>query len=165
MNIRRGDIFYISKNDYNSTGSEQEAGRPAIVVSNDMANASSSVIEVVYLTTAPKHDLPTHVTIRSSNKVSIALCEQPTPVSTERVGSYVASCTDDEMSRIDKALAISLALDVEKCVETVESEPATVTLKYKNNEITLASNDVLKVLFERDMYQELYNGLLAKLIK
>lgn len=36
-NIYRGDIFYIKK--FYTTGSEQEPGRPAVIVSNDMANA------------------------------------------------------------------------------------------------------------------------------
>ena len=58
--IRRGDIYYIDK--YPTIGSEQQAGRPAIIVSNEKNNQHSSTVEVVYLTTQPKADLPTHVT-------------------------------------------------------------------------------------------------------
>ena len=72
--IERGDIWYMESG-YNTVGSEQRPGRPAIVVSNDRNNEHSSTLEVVYLTTQPKHDLPTHVTIRSTNRESIALCE------------------------------------------------------------------------------------------
>lgn len=88
MDIKRGDIWYIESG--YSVGSEQRAGRPAIVVSNNRNNQYSGTVEVVYLTTQPKRDLPTHVTISSLSRESTALCEQITSVSTERFGSYRA---------------------------------------------------------------------------
>lgn len=68
MEIKRGDIWYVSKDNY--TGCEQAAGRPAIIVSNEKNNACAETVEVVYLTTQPKKDLPTHVLIRSSERES-----------------------------------------------------------------------------------------------
>ena len=109
--IKRGDIWY-TESGYNTVGSEQRPGRPAIVVSNDRNNEYSSALEVVYLTTQPKHDLPTHVTIRSTNRESIALCEQITSVAVERFGDYCGRVTEQEMSRIETAMQISLALDM-----------------------------------------------------
>lgn len=116
--IRRGDIFYISR--YPTTGSEQEAGRPGIIVSNEANNLHSGTVEVVYLTTQPKPDLPTHVSIDSAPRPSRALCEQVTTVSVERLGNYIGRLTDREMTQIDTALLISLDLtvgSVEKAVE------------------------------------------------
>lgn len=46
MEIKRGDIWYVSKDNY--TGCEQAAGRPAIIVSNEKNNACAEVVEVVY---------------------------------------------------------------------------------------------------------------------
>lgn len=109
-NIKRGDIYYIYKTGETS-GSVQQAGRPAVVVSNDAANASSNVVEMVFLTTQPKKTLPTHVCIRSTKRVSTALCEQISSISLERVGEYVCSCTEQEMQMIDIALLISLGID------------------------------------------------------
>lgn len=120
--IKRGDIWYIESG-YNTVGSEQRPGRPAIVVSNDRNNEHSSTLEVVYLTTQPKHDLPTHVTIRSTNRESIALCEQITSVAVERFGDYCGRVTEQEMSRIETAMQISLALDVAVAVEPVREAP------------------------------------------
>lgn len=108
MQIRRGDIWYVNSND--SIGSEQRAGRPSIVVSNDLNNAHSTTIEVVYLTTAPKRDLPTHVLIQSVGRESIALCEQISTVSIERLGNYRGRVTDEEMVEVEKAMLISLGL-------------------------------------------------------
>ena len=84
--IRRGDIFYVGGG--YATGSEQHAGRPAIVVSNDKNNEHSSTVEMVYLTTRPKRDMPTHVQISSLSRASIAICEQITTVAIERIGNY-----------------------------------------------------------------------------
>lgn len=120
--IKRGDIWYIESG-YNTVGSEQRPGRPAIVVSNDRNNEYSSTLEVVYLTTQPKHDLPTHVTIRSTNRESIALCEQITSVAVERFGDYCGRVTEQEMSRIETAMQISLALDVATAVKPVREAP------------------------------------------
>lgn len=80
--VKRGEIFYIERS-YGQTGSEQVDGRPAIIVSNDENNRYSGTVEVVYLTTQPKNDLPTHVEIRSSKKPSTALCEQVNSVAVE----------------------------------------------------------------------------------
>lgn len=52
MEIKRGDIWYVSKDNY--TGCEQAAGPPAIIVSNKKNNACAEMVEVVYLTTQPK---------------------------------------------------------------------------------------------------------------
>ena len=52
IEIKRGDILYIDKHPV--VGSEQQAGRPAIIVSNEKNNRHSSTVEVVYLTTQPK---------------------------------------------------------------------------------------------------------------
>lgn len=109
-NIRRGEIFYIARGGA-SCGSEQYADRPAVVVSNDENNKHSGIIEVVYLTTQPKTELPTHVTIRSTGRVSTVLCEQVTSVSVERVNNYIGQVSEQEMKNIDIALMISLQLD------------------------------------------------------
>lgn len=56
--MKRGEIYYIEST-YRETGSEQRGGRPAVIVSNDKNNENSEVVEVVYMTTKPKNDLPT----------------------------------------------------------------------------------------------------------
>lgn len=109
MHIKRGNIYYISGG-YMTTGSEQRPGRPAVVVSNDMNNKLSSTIQVVYLTTQPKTNLPTHVTITGLKRESIALCEQITAVATERIGDFCGKVTEQEMSQIEDAMLVSLGI-------------------------------------------------------
>lgn len=163
--MKRGEVYYIAPGRY--TGSEQAPGRPAIIVSNDNCNFSSEVVEVVFLTTAPKIDLPTHVTVRSTGKPSIALCEQVTSISTSRIGNYVGKCTDAEIESINQALAISLDIyrsarssRVNTIVRSESKEtPETDTL-VKRLEMELAA-----CKRERDMYEAMYDKLIDKITK
>ncbi len=93
------------KKEVNSGG-----GRPAVIVSNDKNNAKSNTVEVVYMTTKPKTDLPTHVYIESALRPSTLLCEQISTVSEERIGEWIGELTDDEVKELDVALAISLGM-------------------------------------------------------
>lgn len=159
--IYRGDIFYIDYGQY--TGSEQRAGRPGIVVSNDLNNLNSTTIEVVYLTTQPKENLPTHVTVRSTGKASTVLCEQITTVSKERIGKYIASCTESEMDAIDRAIMISLQLNFPETNKDEDSDSKEIVQDNKENP-TVEVVDISRVVAEREIYKDMYEKLLAQII-
>lgn len=90
--MKRGEVYYI-KHGGVQTGSEMYSGRPGIIVSDNHLNNTSTVVEVVYLTTRPKTDLPTHTVITSCPQVSTSLCEQISSVAISRI-------TADEWSLI-----------------------------------------------------------------
>ncbi len=155
--IKRGDIFYVSKFGY-QVGSEQHAGRPAVVISNDENNRHSETVEVVFCTTKPKTKLPTHVETFSTPQVSTVLCEQITSVSTDRLENYIGTCNDEEMEKIDLALQISIGLPRTNNIEK-EAVPATASFEEKK-----VSGDYLAVVTERDTYKALYEGLLDRVM-
>lgn len=172
MEIFRGDIFYIQKGG-RITGSEQNQGRPAVVVSNDVGNNNSSIVEVVYLTTQEKNPLPTHTKVLCQVP-SIALCEQISTVSQERLGNFIRACTEKEMAAIDKAIMISLGINVPKQdnaeVDALKNELEEVRnqLELKEcgeqvNAMTMDANTI-KMETERDLYKGLYEQLLHKMI-
>lgn len=111
--VRRGDVWYINNN-RGQKGNEIKKDRPAIVVSADFLNKRSGDVVVVFLTSRPKKEMSTHVTIRTTGRVSEALCEQPTTISVERLNKRIGSVTDREMQQIDIALQIALRLDFGK---------------------------------------------------
>lgn len=82
--IKRGDIYYI-RDTRQSIGSEQRADRPAVIVSNNVNNKHSGVYEIVYMTTQPKTDLPTHFITQSALRPSTVLCEQINSIYEERI--------------------------------------------------------------------------------
>ena len=107
--MHRGDIVYVHIGD--STGSEWRKDRPAIIVSNNLCNKHSPVIEVVYTTTKRRKNLlPTHVVIHSTPDKSIALCESIYSVDKARIEKKIGQCTPSEIGRINHALEISLGL-------------------------------------------------------
>lgn len=163
--ITRGDVFYVES--YQTEGSEQRPGRPAIIVSNDMCNEFSDVVEVVYLTTKPKNDLPTHVTIRSTSKLSVALCEQITSVSKSRLGDWVARLSEEEVRSVNMALLVSLSIEP---MQTVKIAPLAQE-EPQESEKECAGIDIDKLYeietvlrTQRDTYKNLYEALLERLI-
>ena len=168
--MKRGEIYYIERSGYNETGSEQRSGRPAIIVSNDKCNEHSEVLEVVFLTTQPKSDLPTHIDIRSSTKPSVALCEQINSVAIQRFGEYIGTCSEYEMIMIDAALAISLGLESENKQDKKEpkkirgvGEPICQTpADAEQNKRREA--EIVKPTTERDTYKSLYEQLFERML-
>lgn len=147
----------------------ERKNRPAIIVSNDANNAFSPVYEVVFLTSSPRRDLPTHVTIRSAEQPSVALCEQVQSVGKEALQRYVGHCTAAEMEAIDCALMISLGLSEPYFT------PAQPTIEYEEEEIdeddwtlqelTFESAEITELRMKCELYEKLYNDLLTKIIK
>jgi mRNA interferase MazF len=126
MEYYRGDIFYVRKHPLGTCGSEQDAGRPAVIVSNNKGNKFANQVEVVYLTTSEKKPLPTHVPVMGEMP-SVALCESVFTVDKTRLAAYIRCCSEKEMAGIDKALMISLGLETPtNATETAEA-PTPIT--------------------------------------
>lgn len=177
----RGEIYYINNGSSGQIGSEMKKDRPAIIVSNDANNKYSSVVEVVFLTSKPKKELPTHVTIRSTGRMSVALCEEPTAISTERINNYICKASDKEMENIDIALMIALGINMTKEMQqsmediltgkiasggalpvqqlTVPPMPAVKESKKEDGQ------ELLKAQTERDIFKKLYEDTLQKLLE
>lgn len=105
--LYRGDIVWVT--DSKGIGSEQNGGRPALIVSNDTANEHAPIVTVVWLTTQEKKPLPTHCKVKAT-EMSTALCENVTTVSKERIGEFIRSATRTEMEEVDRCIAIALDL-------------------------------------------------------
>ena len=154
--VKRGDIFYItySKN-FNDSYSYDTTGRPGVIVSDDHLNRGSEYVEVVYLTTKIKRDMPTHVEVFCKTP-STALCETIHTVEKDRIGTYVRTVSDEEMEGIERGLRRSLGMNV--LVTSVnDAEP--------NNDMGLASmQKEIQLTAERDMFKKLYEDLLSKVV-
>lgn len=157
--MKRGQIYYIRSN-YREEGSEQRGGRPAVIVSNDKNNANSNTVEVVYMTTKPKTDLPTHVYIESALRPSTLLCEQISTVSEERIGEWIGELTESEVEDLDVALAISLGMKSES------GQLDTETLEHLNNlqvELDRTKAELREAKSGPD-YKLLYDQLIEKML-
>lgn len=172
MNFRRGEVWYVCPTTV--VGHEQQAGRPAVIVSNNRLNKNNSVVEVVYMTTQPKAIIPEHVPCSATNKASTILCEQITSVSVDRITSYITTLTPDEMKLVEKAILSSLNLQAYDTEET-ESDPEPEQAYDEDTEfedtddtddyITELEHKCSKAEAERDTYKMIYENLLNKVIK
>lgn len=82
-----------------------------MIVSNDICNDVSPVVEVIFLTSRKKNRLPTHVMVECE-LYSTALCEQITSVDKTRLLDYVGRASPEEMQQIDEAIKISLGIGI-----------------------------------------------------
>ena len=158
--MKRGEIYFISSN-FKEEGSEQRADRPAVIVSNDKNNEHSEVVEIVYMTTRPKTDLPTHVFTRSALSPSTILCEQIHSISKHRVGTLIGKLTEGELQALNNALMISLDLDFGESEHTCPADCRGVAPEPKPEPQPDQSAALIKAETERDIYRELYYELLT----
>ena len=100
-------------------GSEANTRRPAVIVSNDGANAmaeqlGAGVLTVVPVTTSTARVYPFQVLLPASRtgmkRDSKAQAEQVRSVAVERVGRLVGRLPDDLTHDLDRALRLHLAL-------------------------------------------------------
>ena len=111
--IRRGDIYYAELNPVG--GSEQGGTRPVLIISNDIGNSHSPTVIIAAITgrTQTKAKLPTHTEVKDVeglDRDSIILLEQIRTIDKQRIKNHMGTMPDNIMARVDKALAISLAM-------------------------------------------------------
>jgi mRNA interferase MazF len=150
--MKRGEIYYIT--DRNTIGREIQGARLGVIVSNDILNQTSDLVEVVYLTARPKKALPTHAIINATGRESTVLCEQVDTVSTLLVGDYCGTCTAEEMAAIDHGLLASLSLS-----STNEESEGVETLR---DCLDAFGAELERVQAERDRYARMLDMLLAE---
>jgi len=115
--IRRGDIHSVDLEP--ARGSEANKRRPAVIVSNDAANATATrlgrgVITVVPVTSNIERIYPFQVLLAAIDtgldRDSKAQAEQVRSVAAERVGARLGVVRNATMLEIDEALRLHLGL-------------------------------------------------------
>lgn len=113
MIIRRGDIYYADLRPV--VGSEQGGIRPVLIIQNDVGNRHSPTVICAAITSQMnKAKLPTHVELSCHEydivKDSVNLLEQLRTIDKTRLKDKVCHLDGKILSKIDKALKISLEL-------------------------------------------------------
>lgn len=108
---RMGDIYMML---FSGSGNEQSGWRPGVVFQNNIGNAKSPNIIALPLTTnLKKKNMPTHVLVRADEsglkKDSMVLCENPERMSKSKLGRYVTTLNEEQMSEIAKANMVATA--------------------------------------------------------
>jgi mRNA interferase MazF len=115
--MRRGDVRLIDLQP--ARGSEADKQRPAVIVSNDRANATAArlgrgVVTVVPVTSSTTRVFPFQVLLSADltglRVDSKAQAEQVRSVAVERVGPLLGRLPDSVMDDVDQALRLHLQL-------------------------------------------------------
>lgn len=115
--MRRGDIHFVDLDP--ARGSEADKRRPAVIVSNDAANATASrlgrgVITVVPVASNVERVYPFQVLLPAAetglDHDSKAQAEQIRSISIERVGERLGVVPNATMLDIDEAIRLHLGL-------------------------------------------------------
>lgn len=124
MEIKRGDLFYAAL-DETYVGSEQTGVRPVVILQNNIGNEYSPTVIVAPITSKvnSKSIIPTHVYIKGyKNRLkqnSLVLTEQIRAIDKQRLKYYIGALDIGELRKVDKALIISLGIDLEKIKKEV----------------------------------------------
>jgi len=115
--VRRGEIVQVNLDP--ARGSEANKIRPAVVVSNDAANAAAArlgrgVITVVPVTSSTDHVYPFQVLLPARQtglpRDSKAQAEQVRSIAVERVGRRIGKLPAALIAELDQALRVHLSL-------------------------------------------------------
>ena len=151
-NCKRGEIFEVRMNNSDEI-------RKALVVSADF-RSNRTWQSVLILMEEQKQEDWVPVMCRG---MMYADCSKLSYIDANRLYSYIRTATEDEMEAVDAMIAEYLGLKLEnkaECVpeliQSIHKEPVQV---FKDN-----SEELAAVQKEAEIYKNLYNQLLEKLI-
>lgn len=104
----RGDIFWVKLDP--TIGSEINKTRPAVILSNNGANLTSTQVIIAPIASKVVKIFPFEVKIEINELASKILLNQVRAVDKVRLGNKVMSLDLETMEKVDKALKIALAL-------------------------------------------------------
>lgn len=111
MTVKRGELYYADLSPV--VGSEQGGIRPVLIVQNDVGNKySPTIIAAAVTSKINKAKLPTHIELPAYDfglaKDSVILLEQIRTLDKRRLKERIGEIPSLTMSKVDRAILISL---------------------------------------------------------
>lgn len=108
MDLKRGDVYWIVFDP--SVGGEIQKTRPAVIVSNDAANAALNRLIVVPISSKTDRIYPGEAIIQLNGEARKAMADQLTTSSKLRFKSRLGNISMEDMVRIERAILLQLGI-------------------------------------------------------
>ncbi|MFZ0560347.1 MAG: type II toxin-antitoxin system PemK/MazF family toxin [Terriglobales bacterium] len=108
MHPRRGEVWWVSFD--SAVGGEIQKTRPALVLSNNAANAALNRVIVVPLTSRTEKLYPGEAMVMFNGERSKAKADQIATASKQRLHDKLGSLSFADMAAVEKAVLLQLGI-------------------------------------------------------
>ena len=108
MHPRRGEVWWIAFDP--SLGGEIQKTRPAVILSNDAANAALNRVIVIPITSQIQKIYPGEALVTVNGEQRKAMADQIMTASKQRLRSRLASLSRTDMSAVESAVLLQMGM-------------------------------------------------------
>lgn len=106
--MQRGEVYWVDFEP--ARGGEVRKRRPAVIVSNDIANRVLNRVQVIPLTSSVGKVYPSEALVHLQGQPRKAMADQIRTVAKQRLQGLIDRLSDADMQAVERAIRIQLGL-------------------------------------------------------